>query len=59
MTDPRRSNHDCQTDGCNGNARWWIASDKSDNPERRRHVCVKCRDELVGYWGWFLAQGWN
>lgn len=37
----------CQISGCGLVARWQVAKGT-----RRKHVCRKCRDELIAVYGW-------
>jgi hypothetical protein len=37
----------CDIDGCSGTACWQFGLGN-----RRKHVCRKCRDELIAVYGW-------
>ena len=48
----------CETVGCDRYADWLVV--RPDAPSRAQYaksVCRKCRDELIGFYGWHLIWG--
>ena len=43
----------CQTEGCEYIAAWWVKA------EYTKHVCHRCRDELIAVYDYELLEYWN
>ena len=45
----------CQIGGCVGYADWLVLKDADGPFSYSRHVCRKCRDEMIACYGWELT----